>query len=565
MSKKKSKKEESSSESSSDDSGSESGSESSSSNSSGSGSDSSSSSSSSRPGDKKKKEKKSSGDKKEKKDKKKGGKKEENTTEKDEKDPINALNPISASIAAQEEAVKQKQIQREFRKKNPLQDPGFLDQIKKYYIDIPNCQKYTRALLTNYQDEYTHQGFQENTAKILRKITEDIKDIFAAVDESCPISIENVINTGKKKKLRHLFQALHLRKCEEDSDAPGTWLKSNAVSDANIWSSIMLPFVRDAKLSVEKEWGIDREGEKVTRKMEKKRLKEEMKEKKKLLKAEKKALKGSESKSEGFPLAGMKMATDRYVPGQKGDGWSKEPEHGQYLGGNSDDPNSSPNSGQNLNPVSTTGDDSAVGPALPTGHGSIGPARPPPNTVISRKAPKDAVDGMGPGGTAPDPHGREAWMTAVPDSLAAAFGGQAPEKGDAYEIERTAEELQNFENAFKNMDKAPSLFDQARNLSKDERKKQLEKAKKAMAGDSEIWGQSAKNQEAILKRQKEEDDEINGVDGGEKKTKLRKMFDPSTDMDSKRGMSGADFQKLIGGTSKLNSMFAKGEVTNSFL
>lgn len=158
------------------------------------------SSSSSRKGRRKTKKKKDDKDR-----KKKGGEKQ-----KEEKSgPSKRARPFNPLSDASRDPWEKQSFEQRIR---GLSEREIVEKVlAEGYIDETNCCRLLRALLT-MEDEYLHEGYEPKTGKLLARIGEDLKAIFRHVDGGEPLSIDAIPDAGKKKKLRHLFQAVRLEK-----------------------------------------------------------------------------------------------------------------------------------------------------------------------------------------------------------------------------------------------------------------------------------------------------------------------------------------------------------------
>lgn len=93
-----------------------------------------------------------------------------------------------------------------------LNDRQIADKVvAEAYIDEQNVRRLVTALL-GMEEEYLHEGYEAKTKKLLDRIGDDLKQIFKHVDAGEPLNIDAVPQQGKRKKLRHLFQAVSMEK-----------------------------------------------------------------------------------------------------------------------------------------------------------------------------------------------------------------------------------------------------------------------------------------------------------------------------------------------------------------
>eukprot|EP00392_Amoebophrya_sp_AT5.2_P011957 g12047.t1 len=378
-----------------------------------------------------------------------------------------------------------------------------------YYLDVGNIKRLLQALLTSY-DELEDQGYERETVKIVERIISDLKKLFKAIDAGQSVSLEGLTSNAKRKKLRHLFQALRM------TTANSQWEKSLVGENVNYWDHVVGVLV--AKVGGE--------------------LRNQYSAKEKLKKDELKRA-----------VSGTSMGSPKAEPS------GRVPAEGGALG------------------ADAAGDEeeNLKGPRQ-------GPARPPRDMVISRKAADDAVpddfDGQGlamegRAASAAEPQ-KPAWMgdADVPDMLAGIFGGgnKAGGKTDAFEIERTQGELDDFEAAIKEKGKAKSLFEQVRESKTAgvDLKRGRELAEKRMKGEGDLWGAGKHEQEMIGKREMEGVGE-DGALTAENKIKTRQLFDPQKDLDTRRQVDSKTFNKMLEGDSVLKGKFGRSTVSSSFL
>jgi len=153
----------------------------------------------------------------------------------------------------------------------------------------------------------------------------------------------------------------------------------------------------------------------------------------------------------------------------------------------------------------------------------------------------------------PQQSNREEWMSTPHAAISGAFmdGLGGPRKRDKYEVQRSKEEQEAFEKAFK--ERGPSLLQAKMDGKFAGHEEDMERARKKKNTIPDLWGTSAKEQ-------------ANGVAGAAVAAGSRKSFDPEKDMQSSKPMSGTDFSKLVeNSVVGLNGRFSRGGIAASFL
>ncbi|CAD7960189.1 unnamed protein product [Amoebophrya sp. A120] len=385
-----------------------------------------------------------------------------------------------------------------------------------YYLDVPNMKRLLHYLLTNGQEELEDQGYEKETPKILDRIVSDLKSLFTAIDDGQSVSLDGLTNPAKKKKLRHLFQGL---KMTQGNDEPGMqthqganrtkggWERHLIAETYMYWDHLVGPCVGEIAVGLRKQY---------KEKEEKKR--EELK---KIVKSPRSSPTNANPPPGQALLLSAASSTGSAVAG---DGQLQEHEHD----------------------TAAQAEQNATASSAAAKASGIGPARPPSDMVISRKKPKEDNKNE------PD---QPAWLAGadMSDALAGLFGGSRQEKKDAFEIERTQGELDAFEKAYSGQQK--SLFDQVRDGTSgaDSLKRGRELAEKRMKGDGDLWGAGKHEQEMINARE------------GEVVVKTRKLFDPTTDLDTKKQIDAKTFSKMMEGDGALKGKFGRSQISSSFL
>ncbi|CAD7940113.1 unnamed protein product [Amoebophrya sp. A25] len=413
-----------------------------------------------------------------------------------------------------------------------------LDQLARtYYLEIPNIKRLLHSLLTSSED-LEDQGYEPETVKILERISDDLKKLFKAIDQGQSVALSGIVSERKRKKLRHLFQALRMTQ-----DATGSWEKSSLMSKdhpcgagataagkkktVSYWKDIVSTCVKVVVAPLRQEYAAKAAA--------------------KTAAFQRQVVNAfSSSSTSGAAVASSSTAATRLL--------------GPVMGPGAKD--------DDLDLANRDPSTSAQGASSSK---VVGAARPPPDMVISRRGP----DAEAEGGNEDDFKYRSTWMTEVPDALAGMFGDKGVKKAkqDAFEVERTQGEIDAFEKAFASDRK--SLFDQVREGEFGDEKAVLKRgrdvAEQRRQGEDEMYGASAKEQEAIAKRRDAEkkalegNSLLGGVGDAGPSTKIRRMFDPSKDLDMGRKMDPKDFSKMMEDGGMLKGKFARSAVSSSFL